>query len=135
MSMSKRPSLDLCLATLHELLYPSPILSLLLSALNLSAHFQLFANQLSSDAALIEALHEKHYYMVHESGMSEGEEISKGYLLDSSEGEKVKHIRYRKEEVFDASIRLRKHVSYENRSYVRLRLTHGSAHCNVSCHG
>lgn len=73
--------------------------------------------------------------MVHESGMSEGEKISKGYLLDSSEGEKVKHIRYRKEEVFDASIRLRKHVSYENRSYVRLRLTHGSAHCNVSCYG
>lgn len=57
--------------------------------------------------------------MVHKSGMSEGEEISKGYLLDSSEGEKVKHIRYRKEEVFDASIRLRKHVSYENRSYAR----------------
>ncbi|KIR52327.1 hypothetical protein I315_05277 [Cryptococcus gattii Ru294] len=109
MSISKRPSLDLCLATLHELLYPSPILSLLFSALNLSAHFQLFANQLSSDAALIEALHEKHYYMVHESGMNEREEISKGYLLDSSEGEKVKYIRYRKEEVFDASIRLRKH--------------------------
>ncbi|OXB33375.1 hypothetical protein J007_06945 [Cryptococcus neoformans] len=109
MSISKSPSLDLCLATLHELLHPSPILSLLLSALDLSAHFQLFAQQLSSDAALVAALHEKHYYMMHESGINEEEEISKGYLLDSSEGEKVKHIRYRKEGIFDASIRLRKH--------------------------
>lgn len=115
MSISKSPSLDLCLATLHELLHPSPILSLLLSALDLSAHFQLFAQQLSSDAALVAALHEKHYYMMHESGINEEEEISKGYLLDSSEGEKVKHIRYRKEGVFDASIRLRKHVSDGNR--------------------
>lgn len=111
MSTSKSPSLDLCLATLHELLHPAPILSLLLSALNLSAHFQLFARQLSSDAGLIAAFHEKHYHIVHESSIDEEEEISKGYLLDSSEGEKVKHIRYRKEEIFDASIRLRKHVS------------------------
>lgn len=48
---------------------------------------------------------------MHESSIDEEEEISKGYLLDSSEGEKVKHIRYRKEEIFDASVRLRKHVS------------------------
>lgn len=59
----------------------------------------------------IVVFYEKYYYIVYELSIDEEEEILKGYLLDSFEGEKVKYIWYWKEEIFDVFICLRKYVS------------------------